>query len=252
MIKIQYEIIHKDEIDSTNNLAKILVKQGIDEGTVVVAETQTNGKGRLGRQWESPKGTSLLASVILRPKIEIECLSQLSIVTATTLCETLQDLTELDIKIKWPNDLVVNGKKVCGILLELCQDNYNQNYLILGIGLNVNTPSFPKDLPYATSLYLESGKRYTKETILQNFLKRFEIDYKTFQVTKNIAFLKKRFEKNCITLHKTVKLIREPHETIAQSVGLTDRGELIVSYPDGTIESVAYGEVSVRGLYEYT
>lgn len=242
--------IYDREMDSTNNRAKTLIKEGIEEGTLVITDSQTQGKGRLGRTWQAPVGTSILMSLILKPTVPIACCSQLSIVSALTLCETLQALTGLEAKIKWPNDIIVHQKKVCGILMELCQAiDY---YLILGIGINVNTPSFPNELPYATSLYLESGQLYDREEIIEQFLKRFEVDYKTFQETKTITFLKKRYEENCITLHKTVKLIKGNQEYIAYAKGLTDDGKLCVQYPDDTIEAIGYGEISVRGLYGYS
>lgn len=247
-----HKVVFKIEMDSTNNKAKELAKEGGEEGILVITRKQTNGKGRLGRNWQSPKGSNILMSLILRPQLQPEQFCQLSIVSAVTLCEVLQDVTGLEAKIKWPNDIVINGKKVCGILIELCTDVHNDYCAILGIGINVNVPHFPKSLPYATSLYLEGGTTYKKEIIIEQFLKCFEKEYKTFQSTKNILFLKKRYEKNCITLHKTVKLIKGQDEIIAHAYDITDNGALCVQYSDGSKEMIGHGEVSVRGLYEYS
>lgn len=248
---LERTIIYDREMDSTNTRAKALAREGAKEGTLVITDVQTQGRGRLGRVWQAPEGTNILMSLILKPNVPIAECSQLSIVSALALCDVLKEQTGLEVSIKWPNDLVIHGKKVCGILMELCHDQEGHYSVILGVGINVNVTSFPDDLPYATSLYLESGRKYDRESIIRQFLKHFEVDYKKFQETKNILFLKKRYEKNCITLYKTVKLIKGNEEKMAQAIGITDHGKLSVRYLDGTIENIGYGEVSVRGLYDY-
>lgn len=244
-------IEYKSEIDSTNNWAKDLARMGASEGTLVVADKQTKGKGRLGRYWESPAGTGIWMSLILRPNILPQFASQLTLIAGLNVCEAIEEVTGLEAKIKWPNDVVINNKKVCGILTEMSAEMELINYVIVGIGINANMKEFPEELPHATSIALETKKECIRKDIIQSFLEKFEKDYETYKNEKSLFFVKDRYERNCITLHKTVKLINEGHESIAEAIGITNTGELMVRHEDGREEEVMSGEVSVRGLYGY-
>lgn len=244
-------IYYKDEIDSTNNKAKELARKGAKEGTLVVADQQTSGKGRLGRVWESPAGTGIWMSIILRPNILPQYASQITLVAGLDMCEAIQEVTGLNAMIKWPNDVVVGGKKVCGILTEMSAEIEGINYIVVGIGVNVNMKHFPETLPYASSLVLQGGKEYSRKEIITNFLERFEKDYEQYKVKPDLEALQKRYERNCINLHKKVKLVRKSGEVVAEAIGINKEGELCVKYEDGTEETVLSGEVSVRGLYGY-
>ena len=244
-------IYYKDEIDSTNNKAKELARKGAKEGTLVVADQQTSGKGRLGRVWESPAGTGIWMSIILRPNILPQYASQITLVAGLDMCEAIQEVTGLNAMIKWPNDVVVGGKKVCGILTEMSAEIEGINYIVVGIGVNVNMKHFPETLPYASSLVLQGGKEYSRKEIITNFLERFEKDYEQYKVNPDLEALQKRYERNCINLHKKVKLVRKSGEVVAEAIGINKEGELCVKYEDGTEETVLSGEVSVRGLYGY-
>lgn len=246
------QIIHYEkEIDSTNNKAKELAREGAEEGLLVVADKQTSGKGRLGRNWESPAGTGIWMSLILRPKILPQYASQITLIAGLCMCETLKAMTGLEASIKWPNDVVINRKKICGILTEMSAEMEGINYIILGIGVNVNMTVFPEELPYASSLALEGGMEYSRKAIIDDFLERFEKDYNSYKQTPNLAGIKERYEQNCITLHKKVKLIKNAEEIIAEAIGITMDGALKVQYEDDIIEDIVSGEVSVRGLYGY-
>ena len=244
-------IYYKDEIDSTNNKAKELARKGAKEGTLVVADQQTSGKGRLGRVWESPAGTGIWMSIILRPNILPQYASQITLVAGLDMCEAIQEVTGLNAMIKWPNDVVVGGKKVCGILTEMSAEIEGINYIVVGIGVNVNMKHFPETLPYASSLVLQGGKEYSRKEIITNFLERFEKDYEQYKVKPDLEALQKRYERNCINLHKKVKLVRKSGEVVAEAIGINKEVELCVKYEDGTEETVLSGEVSVRGLYGY-
>ena len=244
-------IYYKDEIDSTNNKAKELARKGAKEGTLVVADQQTSGKGRLGRVWESPAGTGIWMSIILRPNILPQYASQITLVAGLDMCEAIQEVTGLNAMIKWPNDVVVGGKKVCGILTEMSAEIEGINYIVVGIGVNVNMKHFPETLPYASSLVLQGGKEYSRKEIITNFLERFDKDYEQYKVKPDLEALQKRYERNCINLHKKVKLVRKSGEVVAEAIGINKEGELCVKYEDGTEETVLSGEVSVRGLYGY-
>lgn len=244
-------IHYEAEVDSTNQLAKQLAGQGEKEGTLVIADQQTRGKGRLGRVWTSPPGTGIWMSLILRPEILPQYASQLTLVAGLSVCEAIQEVTGLEAQIKWPNDVVVNGKKVCGILTEMSAEMDGINYVIVGIGINVNMKSFAEELPHASSLALQGGQEYSRKEIIKHFLEKFEIDYSVYKQNPNLAAIKTRYEKNCITLHKKVKLIRGNEEIIARAIEITTSGALKVQYEDGKIEDIVSGEVSVRGLYDY-
>lgn len=248
-------IYYKAEMDSTNNKAKELAREGAKEGTLVIADCQTGGKGRLGRSWESPAGTGIWMSLILRPKILPQYASQLTLIAGLGMCEAIQEVTGLEAKIKWPNDIVVNGRKVCGILTEMHAEMEGINYIVVGIGANVNMQIFPDDLPHATSLLLEGGQEYSRKAIIQSFLKKFEVDYNQYKQIPSLESMRARYEKQCITLHRKIKLLKKVEgsvtEVVAQAIGITNEGALKVRYEDQTMEEVVSGEVSVRGLYDY-
>lgn len=238
-------------IDSTNKRAKELARAGADEGLLVLAEKQLSGKGRLGRIWESPTGTGIWMSLVLRPQISPQYASQLTLVAGLSLCETIMEVTGLQAQIKWPNDIIINGKKVCGILTEMSAEMDGINYIVVGIGINVNMREFPDSLPYASSLAIEGKKEYCRRDIIKYFLEKFEKDYMQYKLKPNLEDFLERYEKNCITLHKKVKLIVGAKEITAYSEHVTKEGNLIVTLEDGTREEVSSGEVSVRGLYGY-
>ncbi|MBU3804627.1 MAG: biotin--[acetyl-CoA-carboxylase] ligase [Candidatus Cellulosilyticum pullistercoris] len=245
------DIYYKGEIDSTNNQAKVLAREGAKEGHLIIAEHQSQGKGRLGRSWQSPAGTGIWMSLILRPHILPKYASQLTLIAGLSMCEVIQEITGLEAKIKWPNDIVVNGKKVCGILTEMSAEMESINYIILGIGVNVNMAYFPEELPYASSLAIEGKKEYSRKAIIKAFLEKFEIDYKVYKKQPDLTPIMERYEKNCITLNRKVKLLVSHEEVIAKATGISNEGELLVTLEDGTMKVVSSGEVSVRGLYDY-
>lgn len=246
------QVIHYEEvIDSTNNKAKELARADADEGLLVIADQQSTGKGRLGRTWDSPSGTGIWMSLVLKPNIPPQYASELTLVAGLTMCEVISEITGLDAKIKWPNDIVVNGKKICGILTEMSAEMEGIKHIILGIGVNVNMTNFPEDLPHASSLAIEGKQEYSRRSIIKRFLEKFEVDYKLYKQKPSLEAFLERYEKYCITLHKKVKLIVGEEEIIAQSESITNEGALVVRLEDGSIKEVVSGEVSVRGLYGY-
>ncbi len=238
-------------VNSTNEKAKELATNGAVEGTVILADKQVSGKGRLGRGWSSPSKTGIWMSVILKPCILPQSASQITLIAGLCMCEAIQAVTGLEAKIKWPNDIVVNGKKVCGILTEMSAEIERINYIVLGIGVNVNQKAFPEYLPYATSLMIEGKKEYQRKYIIKDFLERFEKAYAAFCETENLVAILERYERNCITLGKSVKIIEQKGEYIAQAIGITSDGSLQIVTQEGEERTVVSGEVSVRGLYGY-
>ncbi|MBI9087945.1 MAG: biotin--[acetyl-CoA-carboxylase] ligase [Desulfobacterium sp.] len=168
------------ETDSTSLQARLLADDGAGEGALILAESQTRGRGRKGRTWFTPKGEGIFMSMILRPPISPMDASRLTLLTAVALAEALIDSTGLDIRIKWPNDILCKGKKLAGILTELTMEMDAVNHVIIGLGLNVNTPkeSFPEELKgKASSILAESGISHSRCKITQRFLERFERHY---------------------------------------------------------------------------
>ena len=241
---IGQNVVYYDETDSTNNEAKR--NSDMPDGTLFISEIQTGGKGRLGRAWVSPKGIGIWMSLLLKPHILPQDVAQITLVAGMATARSVG----CGAKIKWPNDVVIGSKKICGILTEMSAEIERVNYIVPGIGINVNTESFPDELKEkATSLYIESGRKFERYKIVQRFLKEFEILYKKF-IKGGIAAVTDDYRELCVTIGKEVSVIY-PNRTInGRAIDINNNGELIVETDKGIIE-VDSGEVSVRGMYGY-
>ncbi len=238
------------ETDSTNLWIKRLAKEGASEGTLALAEFQSAGRGRLGRSWEVPEGTSVMMSILLRPKFEPQYAPTLTLVMGMAVAKAVKSLG-FDVSIKWPNDVVVSHKKICGILTEMGVRDGKIDYAVIGVGINVNIREFPEEMAdKATSLYLESGKEFDRSQIPGLVMEAFEEYYEKFAATCDLSGLKEEYESILANYNQPVRVLaKEPYEGVAR--GITDGGELLVEKTDGTIVAVSAGEVSVRGLYSY-
>lgn len=242
---------------STNPDAKRFAEEGAPHGTTVVADRQTAGRGRRGRSWESPAGTSIYFTIVIRPTFAPDKASMITLVMALSVAEAIQEATGLDTGIKWPNDIVVNGKKVVGILTEMSMTpEMNEiQFLVAGVGVNVNQEShgdFPEEIRgMATSLRIESGRQTDRAALLERILARFETDYETFESTLDLSGLQTRYEARLVGRNAAVRVLDPAGEYTGISRGITDTGELIVEREDGERTLVYAGEVSVRGLYGY-
>ena len=238
------------ETDSTNLWIKRLAKEGASEGTLALAEFQSAGRGRLGRSWEVPEGTSVMMSILLRPKFEPQYAPTLTLVMGLAVAKAVKNLG-FDVSIKWPNDVVVSHKKICGILTEMGVRDGKIDYAVIGVGINVNIREFPEEMAdKATSLYLESGKEFDRSQIPGLVMEAFEEYYEKFAATCDLSGLKEEYESILANYNQPVRVLaKEPYEGVAR--GITDGGELLVEKTDGTIVAVSAGEVSVRGLYSY-
>ena len=246
------EILYFDSIDSTNTKAQELAEKGYPSGTLVVADKQIAGKGRRGRNWESPSGCGIFMTLMLKPDINPNNASMLTLVSALAVAKALADITGKDAKIKWPNDIVIDGRKVCGILTEMSAQFDYINNIIIGIGINVNNSSFPEEISAtASSLRLLSGgKKYRRAEIIEKIMEYFEKYYSIFLETEDLSALVNEYDAMLVNMKKQVKVLdpKEPFE--GKAMGITKTGELIVD----TWESrklVSSGEVSVRGIYGY-
>lgn len=238
-----------EETDTTNNRARELALEGAPEGTLVVAEKQTAGRGRRGKVWESPLGTGIWMSLVLRPQIMPAEASVLTLLCGLATAEAIKAETGLSAGIKWPNDILINGKKAVGILTEMDCEMSEVHFVILGIGINVNTASFPPEIAdIATSLYLECGKTVSRRRLVHKVLERLEEHYETFLRTGSFTAMLEDYRKHCITLGKEVHVLgREPF--FAEALDITPEGELLVRRADNGKEEVVFsGEVSIRGV----
>lgn len=243
--------IHFDEVDSTNVQCRRACSNNPIEGMVVAAEEQTSGRGRLGRSWISPKGTGIWMSIVLKPNISPMVAPRTTLIGAAAVYTALKEMG-ISVGIKWPNDIVINGKKICGILTEMNAEIERVNYVIMGIGINVNMESFPDELKEkATSLKNELGNEVDRKKLVANILNNFEVFYEEFKNTGDISRVIEICKEGSLLINKEVRVINGNNEVICTVIDIDDEGELIVKHKDGTIKRVISGEVSVRGIYGY-
>ncbi len=246
------QVVHYEQkVDSTNEVAKKLARNEGIEGTIVIADIQESGKGRLGRTWISPPKTGIWMSIILKPEIRPQYASQLTLLGGMCMCMAIRNITKLDAQIKWPNDIVIGNKKVCGILTEMSAEMERINYIVLGIGVNVNQNEFDSSIPHASSLKVEGGMEYKRSEIIKEFIDVFEEVYEKYKKDQDFTKFLPLYKSMCITLDKEVKIIEGNKESVGYSKDISKDGDLIVTTENGEDKSILSGEVSVRGLYGY-
>ena len=244
--------VYFDATDSTNIQARRLAEAHAPHGTLVVSDRQDGGKGRRGRSWASPSGVGIWMSLILRPEIAPSSASMLTLAAALAVREGIQEETGLSPLIKWPNDLVLNGKKICGILTEMSTELMEIQYVITGIGINVNQREFPSEIrDTATSLSLEAGRCFRRSSLIAAILKAFEKDYAAFLKTGDLSLLLEEYNACLVNRGKEVCILDPSGEYRAVAEGIDESGSLLVTLPDGTRREIISGEVSVRGIYGY-
>ena len=246
------EVLYFDTIDSTNTKAQELAEKGYPSGTLVVADKQESGKGRRGRSWVSPSGTGIFMTLMIKPDINPNNASMLTLVAALAVAKAITSVTGEEALIKWPNDIVVNGKKVCGILTEMNAQFDYINHIVVGIGINVHNESFPEEISQmASSLMIEAGgKRFHRAQIIAETMSYFEQYYDTFLKTQDLSALVREYDELLVNRNKSVRVLDPKEPFDGKAMGITSKGELIVD----TWESrklVSSGEVSVRGIYGY-
>ncbi len=242
----EHNVILLDETDSTNNYAKSLARNGERAGTVVIAKYQTSGKGRLGRSFCSPEGTGLYMSIILRPDCDAQDVSLLTSCMAVAASRAIDNLYGTDMKIKWVNDLFLNGRKICGILTEGAVNPQGRpDFAVVGIGVNVKSVKqhFSADLlEIASSLEDETGKVFSLSEIAAEIINEFD---KLLPDFEKAEFIKEYRERSCI-IGADVLISKQDREAIAAAVGISDRAGLIVRYSDGTEEILTSGEARIK------
>lgn len=246
------QIYFKPEMDSTNIQAKRLGEDGEEHGTVVITEHQTAGRGRRGKNWVSPVGVNCYFSILLRPEVLVDRASMITLVSALALAKTIQQVTGLDTMIKWPNDVIANGKKLCGILTESSTDLEYINYVVVGIGININQTDFPEEIrDMASSICLETGTQVIRAELLAAFLNAFERYFEIFIETEDLSRLADEYNFLLVNRDKEVKIVEKNRERILTAIGIDKTGRLLVKDAKGKQEAIVSGEVSVRGLYGY-
>lgn len=245
-------LVYLEQVDSTNNEARKLAEQGAPDGTLVVAELQTAGKGRRGRFWTSPPGTGIWMSLLLRPDFAPEYASTLTLVAAMAVETGIREAAELDCQIKWPNDIVLEGKKICGILTEMSTEEDCIRHVVVGIGINVNMEEFPEEISRtATSLCIVSGSAMKRAPLVDAVMRAWEKYYKIYCDTLDMRVLKEAYNMHLVNLGRDVMVLTPKAEYRGISHGINDRGELLVELDTGELRTVISGEVSVRGVYGY-
>ncbi|MDD7178866.1 MAG: biotin--[acetyl-CoA-carboxylase] ligase [Lachnospiraceae bacterium] len=241
-----------DVIGSTNTTAMQMAEEGAPNGTLVVADRQDSGKGRRGRGWVMPAGIAIAMSIVIKPEeLQPGNAPMLTLVSALAVMRAIEEQTGLQPGIKWPNDIVINGKKVCGMLTEMSTQIDYINHIVVGIGINVHNEQFPEELSdRATSLYLESGKHYSRAALVEAVCEYFEHYYEIFMRTQDLSGLKTEYDSFLVNKDRQVRILDPLGEYEGTALGITLRGELLVETPEG-VRTVDSGEVSVRGIYGY-
>lgn len=242
-------VVFLEETDSTNEEAKRQGAAGAPDGTLCVAERQTGGKGRLGRSWSSPPGAGVWMSLLLRPQVAPQDATQLTLIVGLSVCQAIRRLTGCDARIKWPNDIVIGRKKICGILTELTADMEQIHYVVVGIGINANLSEFPEELQKkATSLFLETGRKVSRAALVREVLEKLEKNYDLFLTDLTADFITP-YETLCVSLNRQVSVVRGGGQITGQSTGLTKTGELLIRLENGDTLEIGSGEVTVQGIY---
>ena len=241
------ELSFHKELNSTNDTARELASKGAKEGFAVVADSQTKGKGRLGRSWESPAGVNIYTSIVLRPSIMPLFAPQLTLVSAVAVAEAISKYSQKTPEVKWPNDILINSKKVAGILTEMNSETDRINFVIIGIGVNINMTRkmFPEELrPMATSLKEEIGKEISRIDFIQTLYLNLETWYK--------RYLKHGFEPICkawtgyFNMAGKVVKVRQMDKAIeGVAMGIDDNGALLLREKNGNITRIISGDVEI-------
>ncbi len=249
-------IRYLEEVDSTNNYAKSLALDNIDYQLPILITTndQTKGKGRMGRVWKSEPGENIAMSLLLKAPEGLSNYSSTTLLSALAVVKAIKDIASLSCLIKWPNDVIYDTKKICGILTEMLSIG-NSNYIIVGIGINTNSKLFPAEIKdKATSLYLATGKTISREELIAKTINNFMTYYNDFVKIKDLSFIQNEYNSLLISKDKEVILSSDnvpfPDNPYI-SRGIDPNGGLVVESKNGQIFSVTSGEVSVRGVLGY-
>lgn len=247
--KMMGRYIHFEQIvGSTQKIAQSLATEGAEEGTIVVADQQTSGRGRMSRSWYSPSGTGIWMSMIIRPNIPIHSTPQLTLLTAVAVVQAIEEETKLKPDIKWPNDILINGKKVVGILTELQAEADQVHSVIIGTGINVNQKleEFPEELQnIATSIQIETGIIWERALLIQTMLLKFEKLYLLY-LTQGFKPIKLLWESYAISLNKEIVARTLNGSFQGKAIGINDQGVLLIELSDGSIKEIYSADIDAQ------
>lgn len=250
------KLFYREQTESTITWSKETARNGCKkdlDGAVFLAEAQTGGMGRIGRVWNSPPRENIYMNLLLmEPEIAPPNAASLTLVMGLSVAQAVIEITGKPVGIKWPNDVVMSGKKICGILTEMQVSGAMPKYITIGVGINVNQTEFPEELQdKATSLMLERGQILKREEVAAKTLEYFEKNYERFLQTQDLSLLKPEYEALLLNQNQPVRLIEKGMESRGIARGITEKGELLVEFETGEVKKILSGEVSVRGLYSY-
>ncbi len=241
-------IHYEESVDSTQKIAHRLANEDAPEGTVIIAEEQLLGRGRMDRRWHSPKYTGIWMSVILRPNLPPPKAPQLTLITAVAVVQAIEELTDLSPQIKWPNDILINGKKVTGILTELQADADRITSIIIGIGINVNQQKedYPEELhTIATSLSIESGKKLQRAELVKILLSKLENLY-TLYLDKGFYPIKLLWESYAISIGKVITARTITGSIQGKALGITEDGVLMIEDEMGKVHHIYSADIELK------
>ncbi|MCR4762641.1 MAG: biotin--[acetyl-CoA-carboxylase] ligase [Lachnospiraceae bacterium] len=248
-------LLYFDETDSTNDQAVRIAKEGAPDGMLLVADAQTAGKGRKGRSFDSPAHAGIFMSVILRPFVDPDRASALTLIAAMAVQRGMKQTAGLDARIKWPNDIVIRAgeeetyRKLCGILTEMSVTDGKVGHVIIGIGINVGNRRFPEEIAgIATSVFLETGRDVPRTPLIWSIWSAFEPLYDIFLKTQDLCALAEDYNAVLVNRGREVRILDPAGDLQGTAAGINARGELLVQ-TDGAVIPVSSGEVSVRGVY---
>ncbi|WP_408006506.1 biotin--[acetyl-CoA-carboxylase] ligase [Pseudalkalibacillus sp. A8] len=243
--KLGQEIHYEESVSSTQEIAHQHALNDAPEGTIIIADEQISGRGRLGRSWHSPKGSGVWMSVILRPNIPPQKAPQLTLLAAVSVVQGIEQVTGVDAVIKWPNDILIDGKKAVGILTELQAEADRVNSVIIGIGINVNTAAFPDEISnIATSLKIASGNEIERANLVRSILEKMEKLYNLY-LEHGFSPIKLLWEGSAASLGKRVRVRTITGELFGKAQGITEEGVLLVEDDLGTLHRVYSADIEL-------
>lgn len=241
------EIVYFEETDSTNRQARMLAREGAKHGTLVIADTQNAGRGRRGRGWISPAGEGIFMSLILRPQMPPSEVAKLSLTLALAVARAIGRETGLDARIKWPNDIVIDGRKICGLLLEMDATAQKVDSIVAGVGINVHQRGFDAEIAHtASSLDLLAGRRVSRSAVVRAFLEEFER-----AMALSDEAMMDAYRARSATIGQRVQVIALDGTYTGTAQGITQSGSLLVETDAGEVREVLAADVSVRGIMGY-
>lgn len=236
-------------VDSTNEEVKRRANLGAESGLIVAAEEQTAGKGRFGRSWNSQDKEAIYFTVLIRPELSPGDIASITLAAGYAVCLAVREYTQLDARIKWPNDIIIGHRKLCGILTEMAAQSDKIDYIAIGIGININQKSFPEEIKTkATSLYLETGHKIDRNDFFRIVIRKLDMVLKSFCVSVSVKDIE-NFKRLCATIGRKVSVQRFDSILEGTAIDITPSGELVIKANDGKKYDINSGEVTVQGIY---